>query len=196
MKLLLPLLLFAIVAFSPFEESDFTEQEKKSANTAESVTYMNEKEKQVIYFLNLCRINPQKFLNKYIDGSDYVLLYKAELEKKPQYYSSLKSALKKLKPLSVMNPDKKMYEEAACLAKEQAKSGQIGHKRKRCKESYTAENCTYGNHEALDIVIAMLIDLDVPSYGHRKTMLEKYTLVGVSIQDHKKFGICAVMDFK
>jgi hypothetical protein len=49
---------------------------------------------------------------------------------------------------------------------------------------------------ARDIVLQLLIDHDVPSLGHRIICLSSaYSVVGVSIQYHSRYGKCAVLDF-
>jgi uncharacterized protein YkwD len=179
------------------QEKNFSEEEKKKANTAADVKYMTEAEKQVIFYLNLCRLNPQKFLEHYVEKSSYVKHHKNMLKKKPQYLSTLKTTLTKLKPLNVLTPDKTMYENAECLAAEQSASGAVGHDRKKCKEEYSGECNTYGNSDPLDIVIDLLIDYDVPSYGHRELLLSnEMTGIGVSIKTHKTYRHLAVIDFK
>jgi uncharacterized protein YkwD len=46
-----------------------------------------------------------------------------------------------------------------------------------------------------DIILQLLIDDDVPSLGHRINCLNKeYTKIGVSVQPHKKWDTCAVID--
>ena len=50
-------------------------------------------------------------------------------------------------------------------------------------------------HTGKDIVMQLLIDHDVPSLGHRINCLNKeYTKIGVSVQPHIKWDICAVID--
>lgn len=54
-------------------------------------------------------------------------------------YKSLVKTLNAMVPVSALTFDKKAFESAACFAKEQSVSGEIGHDRKNCK-SYFLEN--------------------------------------------------------
>jgi uncharacterized protein YkwD len=87
-----------------------------------------------------------------------------------------------------------MYEYAKCWAKESGKKGVIGHNRIRCKKGYFAECCSYGNLEPLEFVLNLLVDEGIPSLGHRKILFTNYKKVGVSINTHKTYGQCVVID--
>jgi hypothetical protein len=167
-------------------------------NTAANVTYMNEEEKNVIYILNLVRTNPKLFANtvlkKYpsLSGKDHLV-------HDSYYYQSLVTTLLTLEPKQMLNPDNLCYSSAQCHASTSGISGYVGHERKRkdCKEKryYNAECCDYGNSDALEIVLNLLIDKGVPSLGHRDACLANYSKIGVSIQPHSKYGANTVLDF-
>jgi hypothetical protein len=73
----------------------------------------------------------------------------------------------------------------------------VGHNSISCTDGYHGECCSYGNENGKDIVLQLLIDHDVPSLGHRKICLnEAYVKVGASIQSHKIYESCCVVDFK
>ena len=65
----------------------------------------------------------------------------------------------------------------------------------------TSEIIAFGNsfvasaESPLDIVMALLIDKNVPGVGHRKIFLTDYKTVGVSIMPHKTCRNNAVIDF-
>ena len=47
-----------------------------------------------------------------------------------------------------------------------------------------------------DIAMQLLIDHGVKSLGHRKISLSnEYSKIGVSVNTHSQWGICAVIDF-
>jgi len=65
-------------------------------------------------------------------------------------------------------------------------------------ESYSGinENANYGTEKALDIVVGLLIDKNVPSNGHRKNILNTDSrYIGVAIEPHKRYGVNCVQNF-
>jgi hypothetical protein len=190
-------LCFVLMSFNCFsQDDDFTEEEKEKANTAVKSDYLSQMGRGIIYNMNLCRINPQKFLKHKLEKSAYIKENEIFLKQSPSYLTSLKKKLKSMKSLDPINPDKALFETALCLALQQEKSGEIGHTRKKCKSDYYGECCSYGMQDAEGVVIQLLIDLNVPSLGHREILLGKYTTVGVASKGHKKYGHCTVLDFK
>ncbi|MES2589069.1 MAG: CAP domain-containing protein [Bacteroidota bacterium] len=182
--------------------SEWDEKTKMEANSALDIEYYSETEKEVIYLMNLARLNGklfgQTYLQEYIDNPEFSI-------KKMTYLTSLQSDLKKLKSkgMKALKPQEDLYNSAKSHAELQGKKGLTGHQNydKRFKKfaprySTTGENCDYGNDTALEIVMHLLIDEDVSDKGHRKNILNKTFLsVGLSIQNHKKYGTCCVMDF-
>lgn len=167
-------------------------------NTAAKIRYMNADEKEVIYILNMVRINPVLFANT------VVKLYP---EKSGQgnllnsnYYKSLLKTLGDLKPLKLINPDSLCFASAYCHAVSTGKAGTTTHNRStdECvnKLYFNGECCDYGNSKALDIVMSLLIDQGVPSLGHRQICLDAYKTMAVSIQPHKTYRYTAVLDFE
>lgn len=167
-------------------------------NTACKASYLSPAEKEVIYILNLVRSYPALFaktvLNKFpsLPGRNY-------LPKDVVYYQSLKDTLLTLKPKSLLYPDSLCFVSARCHAIQSGIEGTKGHTRTTgdCIKNthYNAECCDYGNKDPLAIVLSLLIDLRVPSLGHRKACLDNYKLLGVSIRPHELFGSNAVLDF-
>jgi uncharacterized protein YkwD len=178
-------------------QKHFTNQEASICNTGKLTEYLTIQEKQVILYVNLARVYPTKFAQFY---KEYLELFDErgakKFEKKDHYYFSLHKDLLKLKQknLKPLNPDLEMYEYAKCWAKESGKKGVIGHNRSRCKKGYFAECCSYGNLEPLEFVLNLLVDEGIPSLGHRKILFTNYKKVGVSINTHKTYGQCVVID--
>ncbi len=175
----------------------WTDEKYAVANTAANAAYMNSEEREVIHILNLLKMDPQLFLNT------VVLSYPAHtgdpsLKKNP-YFISLVKDLKNAKPMKVLTPDEKIYASAECHAISSGSSGYVGHDRLNasCKKStaYYGECISYGHDGALDIVMALLIDKNVPGVGHRKIFLTDYKTVGVSIKPHSRYRNNAVIDF-
>lgn len=170
----------------------------EKCNTAAGVTYMSAKEKEIIYILNLIRVYPSLFaktvLEAYPERSS-----NPGLVNDKYYYQSLLALLRKMKPVTALQPDQKCYTSASCHALHSGQKGYVGHVRQspECskKKYYFGECCDYGNSNALDIVLSLLIDQDVPSLGHRTVCLYDFSTIGVSVQPHRKYGTNTVLDF-
>jgi uncharacterized protein YkwD len=152
----------------------------------------------VIYVINLVRAYPVLFA-KTVLAQYPALSGKEELTKDQYYYQSLLTTLLAMDPLPLLTDNEKCYQSAACHAKLSGITGYIGHNRNsdECqkKKYFLGECCQYGNDEPLEIILSLLIDKDVPSLGHRKILLGKYTSAGVSIQPHKTYRFNTVLDF-
>ncbi len=166
------------------------------ANTAAGVDYLSEEEKQVVLFTNLARWDGLLFVSTFMHT--YM-----ENRKPTRYSRSLIRDLKKVKGLQPLWHEYDLYEAAKGHAIESGKSGHAGHRNfdRRFKPllgkyNLVAENCAYGFDKAMDIVIQLLIDEDVPNLGHRKNMLNpEFNSTGVSIQPHKKYNHNCVISY-
>ena len=167
-------------------------------NTAANADYLTDQEKRVIYILNLARKNPRLFAETVLD--QYSGMAGKEKMKSSTYYQSLVENMSGMEAAGLLYPDSLCYASALCHASISGSMGYEGHIRVKqdCKrkQHFMGECCDYGNNEALDIVIDLLIDEDIPDVGHRLICLDKaYKKLGVSIQPHKKFDFTAVLDF-
>ena len=159
-------------------------------NTATKARYLTPAEKEVIYVLNLVRMDPALFAN--------TVLPKYPVTHSP-YYESLLVKLRTIKPLGALASDSLCFVGAKCHAVNSGIEGYVGHERgtQECRDKwyFNGECCDYGHDKALDIVLSLLIDDGVPSLGHRNICLSKYVKLGVSIQPHKLYRYNAVLDF-
>lgn len=170
----------------------------RTCNTAVSESYLSNDEKDVIYILNLVRTNPVLFtktvLLKYPakSGNGY-------LAEDSFYFISLVNTLNKMTPLALLYPDENCFISAKCHAYNSGITGYAGHDRRsndcKTKKNYYGECCEYGHKDPLDIVLSLLIDEGIPSFGHRDLFLSKFSKIGVSIQPHRKYGTNTVVDF-
>jgi len=194
MKTLFSLLLLCIGCTS-LQAQTWSKVQITKANTGKDIAYLSTVEKECIMYLNLCRLYPQDFLKfeltKYVGNEQY-----GDYLKNSEYRKSLISTLASMKPINELTFDVDLYKNAACFSKEQGIAGTTGHKRIKCpKELYTAECCSYGMAAAKDIVLQLLIDDRVTSLGHREICLDaSYSKIGVSVNSHKEWGTCAVLD--
>ncbi len=176
--------------------SEWNDSKYLQCNTAGKVGYMDAKEKEVIYILNLLRTDPKLFANtvvkKYPEYSGQGYL------RKIREYKSLMNTLQKMKPLPLLYPDELCYKSAQCHAYSSGKKGYVGHDRKegcRSKKHFNGECCDYGHDDPLAILMSLLIDEHIPSLSHRMICLSIYKKIGVSIEPHKSYRYNAVLDF-
>ena len=180
--------------------SQFSEQwndpQYEACNTAATARYMTDQEKDVIWILNMARTQPRLFCETVVRKYAAYSL-NDELEG-TTWYKSLVTTMSSMKPVNLLEPNQDCYNSAQCHSYNSGVKGYEGHVRQgSCltKEFYDAECCDYSNDEAIDIVMSLLIDENVPSLGHRTICLNPYKTVGVSIQPHKKWVHNAVLDF-
>jgi uncharacterized protein YkwD len=171
-------------------------EELQSANTARDINILTQEEKDVIKYLNLARMYPQKFAE--LEVRNYYGPQKwGTYLKNSSYRASLLSTLQYKRPVGPLYFDEKMYSLAKCYAIENGSSGLNGHTRYSCPSGYDGECISYGLDKAIDIALQLLIDHDVPSLGHREICMdEEFSKVGLSINPHKKSEYCCVLDFK
>jgi uncharacterized protein YkwD len=157
-----------------------------------------ETEKEVLNLMNQVRTNPQLFLK------DVALPYidKNEL-KRNRYAKSLIRELEKKDSIQPLKFESALQEMSEEFAEEAGRRGWVGHRRvdQRFKKyadhlDVTAENLQYGYKVPIDIVMDLLIDFDIPNLGHRKNILdESFSLVGISIDEHKSYEFITVLSF-
>jgi hypothetical protein len=176
--------------------SQWNEAKYLNCNTAANVKYMNTAEKEVIYILNMARLNPTLFANTVVkqypnkSGQDHL--------RNSDYYRSLITSFQKMKPEQLLYPDSLCYKSANCHAEITGKGGIVGHYRTaECQSNqyFNGECCDYGHNKPLDILLSFLIDEGVSSLGHRKICMDRYKKIGVSIQPHTGYRYTAVLDF-
>jgi len=170
----------------------------QNCNTAKNISYINQEEKNLIWILNMVRLNPQLFL-KAVLLNPKCSFYKPEKNRNSYDKSLIKTLLAANAIKNSLLPDSSCYISAHCHAYYSGIKGYVGHERvdKSCKQDFYGECCQYGYADGLSIVLDLLLDYDVPTLGHRKGCLsEQYKLIGVSIQPHTKYQYNSVVDFK
>ena len=199
-------LLFSASLFAQSSFPEWTPQQSAMANTAKEANYLSEEEKKVVLLSNLARLDGALFAQTYLQ--DYVA---GKLKgKESRYVRSLSTELQKVKGLPMLKPHEKLFKAASYHANDMGTKGLMGHNSSDGVDFFArirsfmnpssnfsfAENCAYGFSSANDIVLQLLIDEGIPALGHRKNLLsDKFDLVGVSIQPHKKYRHNCVQDF-
>ena len=185
----------------------WTAAELTMANTAAEVDYMTDEEKKTIMLVNLARLDGKRYLQSYFkeyNATSYASMRTSD----NAYMKSLREDLDKVKNLPMLKPDKGLFKAAQYHARDTGKKGIVGHTSsdgtsfsKRLPKyvegwNRLAENCSYGYSDAAKIVGQLLLDENVPSLGHRKSIINpELQYIGVSIQPHSQYGHNCVMDF-
>ncbi|SDK42302.1 Cysteine-rich secretory protein family protein [Pedobacter sp. ok626] len=223
MKPLIVLLIWLIpglntsVSLKAQSSSSWSEEELRMANTAKNARYLNSEEKDLVMYMNLARINGEKFFKTYFQ--EFLETYNQEMAQysnynqlridKDRYYKSLEKDLKPVKNLPVLYPDEALSWVAQQHAKDMNKYNYANHNSKdgrsakdRISSTYPkralGENLAFGFPTGLGNVCMLLLDKGVPGLGHRKLIINttlKLNYVGVSIQPHKGYRYCSVTDF-
>ena len=184
------LLLLTIGLFS----QAWTDEQLEAANTAKAIKYLTSAEKEVIKYINLCRLYPAAFAG--IELKNYKGVSGIKDASKKKYKASLLKDLASRQPCNALEIDQSLTDDAKCFANELSRSNRVGHERKECEERQYAECLAFGNQTARQIVLEWLIDSGVQSLGHRKNCLNsKFGKMGISIASHKEYGRCAVAEF-
>ena len=196
-------ILLLCLAAMPLAAQQWTSEQLARANTARNASYLSEQEKQVIFLCNLARM----------DGALFAATYLAQhTPNSPSnwYIASLYRDLQFVKGRQPLYPDKRLYATAAYHAADMGRSGRTGHTSSDGtgfadrvygglgEKTYIAENCSYGynNDQAINIVVQLLVDANVPSLGHRKNILNPdLSAIGVAIAPHAIYEYMCVMDF-
>lgn len=216
------LFLFSVFASPQVKKTSndygWSKEELKMANTAGNSNYLSGEEKDLVIYMNLARMDGEKFFNTYFQ--DFVEAYNRKAMKysnydelkittNNKYYRSLAQQIRAVKGLPMLWPDEALSIVAKQHARDMNRNNFSGHNssdgrsvKDRISEIYpkrsNGENLAFGFSSGLDNICMLLLDKGVPDLGHRKMILnDSYGLnyIGVSIQPHKKFGYCAVIDF-
>lgn len=161
-------------------------------NSAVAALWMSLHDRQVIYWLNVARLDPSGFFQRFV-AADWAA------NPSNTYLSSLKTTMNSMKPVAALQPNRMLYDAAMCHARSSGSVGYVGHDRvnQTCKKIFSGECCAYGANGALDVVIQLLVDEGVPSLGHREICLsEAYTTVGAASAPHSRYKTNTVLDFR
>lgn len=216
-KRLLPFL-FLILGCYPVSAQRWTDAEFRKANTAANVSYLTNEEKNIVLYMNLIRLDGEKFYYTFLE--DYINNYNAKVKKyrnynelritrSNSYYLSLLKHLRGVKNLTMFYPDERLSALSRNHAEDlnrnnleshESSNGEKFNQRlsKHFPNKAMSENIDFGYSNSLDIVCHLLLDCGVPSLGHRFNLIDqryKLNTVGVSIQPHPAYTWCAVIDF-
>ena len=179
-------------------------------NTGSSAGFMTAEEKEVLVALNLARSNPETFAELFIPtflGRDFWRGWGwrycsssankrlGMLDMVTIFDQTCYLTLKQIEPRQKLSPDSTMHALATCHAIASGEEGTMGHYRKTCPYGYGAECCHYGTEDSFGIVVDLLVDACVKSYGHREILLDgRFCLIRNAIRPHIKSGRNVVLD--
>jgi len=211
-------LIFLILFITKAKAQTWTNAEFRLANTATNTIYLSNEEKDIIMYMNLIRIDGEKFyytfLQDYIDNYNtkvrkYRNYNELIITKNNSYYLSLLKHLQQVKNFPMFYPNEKLSALSKAHAQDlninnldthESSNGTPFSKRlaRYFPNNIMSENIDFGYSKSLDIVCHLLLDCGVPSLGHRFNIIDqknKLNTVGVSIQKHPTFSWCAVIDY-
>ncbi|HMO32711.1 MAG TPA: CAP domain-containing protein [Lacibacter sp.] len=180
----------------------------QQCNTAARVEGLTEIEKEVVLLTNLVRYDPALFahhvLRPFIQQCDRSLLFDSSTAAVQSLYTDLANT----KPMQVLQVEPLLNQTTASHADYCSRTGHIGHANmterwQRIKNELghisAGENCSYvpaSKNTALHHVIALLVDADTPSYGHRYAILNKsFQYIGVAVRSFPQDRYCMVQNF-
>lgn len=159
-----------------------------------SKNIINEKEEQILRYINMLRISPQKFCEDYL-----------------YYINENESIIKLLKECTNLNEitlDSNLVKVAQTHNKDLCDNGTIGHigtNKSTIKDrisnvdkkiKYFGENLYYGIENPLLIVISMIVDKYDIEVKNRINLLDpNFTHFGISLMEHPIYEFSCVIDF-
>ena len=217
MQYLLLILFITLLGIGPGYHESGEKAWPAELNTASNANYLNQMEQEVIHELNKVRSNPKRYAEEYMEElrSAYngkLLTFKGLIPIRTQEgvypLEECLKVMKKTPPLPILQPAKGLSRAANELVEDQQKSTRTGHvtskganPQKRIEkygvwEKCASEDISYGNFNARQIVISLLIDDGVPSRGHRENILNPCSrFAGVAQGTHSSYGSMCVIDY-
>lgn len=196
----------------------WSRDELRMANTAKTADYLTGEEKDLVMYMNLARLDGEKFFNTYFQEfansynkqmTQYSNYKELRIDRNSRYYISLEKDLKNIKNLDMLYPDEALSWVSRQHAKDMNQYNYASHTSRdgrsakdRIHSMYPkkslGENLAFGYPTGLGNVCMLLLDKGVSDLGHRKIILNsssKFNFVGVSIQPHRGYKYCSVTDF-
>lgn len=172
----------------------WTAEQLQKANTAAYEYVLSDAEKEVILYINLCRLYPTEFAEKEL--KDYKGIPGIEDKNFTTYKASLAKELASKKACQALKPDELLQDDAKCYGNELAKNKRKPHERINCIKRSYSESVYFGNGEGKHIALQWLIDSGIESLGHRSMcLLPVHHKIGIKVNEHFEFPSCAVAEF-
>jgi uncharacterized protein YkwD len=198
-----PLLIVLLCLGQPVTAQQFTERQLAKARTAEHASYLTPEEREILFYINLARTNGAAFVDSFITPSiDEASLCPAQ----HHYLYTLLQELRPVKNLPLVYPNTSLAEAALRHATDLSVSTLLSHASSDgtpysrrivqfVNTIHASEVISSGYSQGLDIVIQLLIDNNVPDFGHRRALLNpSLRLAGAFIAPHPSAGYVAVVE--
>lgn len=188
-----------------------------TASAVRAAVQENYSPRQVLAEINLARTEPLKFaeylreFRERFQGKVYTMPGSKARVQTSEGTAAVDEAIRFLshqKPLPPLIWSESLAAAAAELAREQGRSGQIGHnssrgsgieertRRQGIWMEWVGENISYGPYDPRFMVMRLLIDDGSPDRGHRKNQFDPdFGQAGVSCGPHPRFESVCVIDF-
>jgi uncharacterized protein YkwD len=174
-------------------------------------------EQEVILELNKARVNPKKYAELYLAPT--LRYYHGRELRVPGRITIITNegraaveecirALSSARSLEPLDPSEALSAAAADHVRDTGHKGIVGHtgsngssmvdRIRRHDGSFRSmgEAIAYGQAEAREIVVSLLVDDGVPGRGHRRIILTPgFDAVGLAIGGHAGYGVMCVIDF-
>lgn len=183
------MLLFAVNVFC----QQWTAEQLKKANTFFDEHRLSDTEKEVIKYINLCRLYPAEFAVKELQN--YEGVPGVEDKNFTNYKNSLTKQLAAQTSCNALQPDDLLYDDAKCYSNEISNNKRKPHERVNCISRGYGECLYFGSGDAKHIAMQWLIDSGVESLAHRKMcLLPAYRKAGIRVAPHFEYSFCSVLE--
>ena len=163
---------------------------------------LTEFQQDMIYYINYVRMYPARFCKEALDP-----YLKAYPQLKPNYGESLRKQLLAADALPIFYPDSKLIEAAKYHSVDLAKHKLMSHSssngtsmQQRFQKFgiYCGSECVNMSpySDALDVLLSLLVDYNVPDLGHRKAIMNGSMInLGVGSSNSSDYMQYTVIDF-
>lgn len=195
--LITSLVMLVLLCFEPLTPRGFAQSTQSSAQSPLV--------QEVLVALNTLRTNPSSFVPKLAAYRDYMRTRSKNLAALDAAIAEATKRLSSEKALPVLNMQGGLWMAAKDHAADIGTNGVLGHTgtdkstptqrvKKYASLTTIGEVVTYGFTTADLILASFIVDQDTPDRGHRENLLNaKFTMVGVAIANHKKYGTSCVI---
>ena len=175
---------------------------KKVLSECEGYKALTNQEKEIAYYLNYARQSPEVFLYKAIN-----VFLQSHPEVKSSYTKSLQKTFEGLAPLPIIFPDAAFSVVARTHATDLSSHNVVSHNSTdgrtfKDRAQALVKGCASESihatpkFHALEAVLSLLFDFNVPDLGHRKSLLDaRYHRGGYGVSVNSRGNSIVVIDF-
>lgn len=218
MKTHLFFILISIALLGNFSAQAQKDWPTDSLDTARNAKFLSDNEKNIILEINKIRHDPARYAQESMTWMASFYNAKKELkipgrdafktEEGIAAFNDCISEMKKAKPADPLYPSRGMTKACRLLIYDQELTGKVGHISSGKANPYerllnfgkfigkSDENVFYGDSEAHNVIIMMMINDGMKSRDYRHNILDPdFKLVGIDTGKHKTLGEICVINF-